>query len=218
MGYTYFNGRKPYDLNLWGIRKQYGEINLFDDMLGVSYIDENGDEHIIVHNATVDPGKYYLLTSLGNANGTFILAPGQYKSCWEKRKHNNKYLALCQIVGYKKFKGWRDNLLDGVLERRPKEDGSFFTDVQGLNMHRSSETFAQLVGPHSSACQVRQVNEEHKLIMKLVDKAIPNYGNKFSYTLFDEEKVFGAPISNVTRGGKAVKGKKWPEDYVRVRK
>jgi hypothetical protein len=216
-GYTYFNGKKPYDLNLWGIRKQFGEINLFDDMLGVSYIDEHGDEHIIVHNATVDPGKYYLLTKLGNPDGTFILAPGQYRSCWERRKHNNKYFALCQKSSYKKFKGWRDNLLDGVLERKAKEDGTFFTDVIGLNMHRSSETFAQLVGQFSAACQVRQVNEEHKTIMKLVDKAILNYGNGFTYTLFDEEEVFGAPVSNATRGGKQVKVKRWPEDYVKIK-
>ena len=27
--YTYFTSSKPYNLNIWGIRKQYGEINKF---------------------------------------------------------------------------------------------------------------------------------------------------------------------------------------------
>jgi hypothetical protein len=216
--YTYFKGRKPYDLNLWGIRKQFGAINLFDDLLGVTFIDSHGAEQIIVSPATVDPGKYYLLTQLGNPNGTFILAPGQYRGCWEKRKHNGRYNALCEIQGYKKFNGWRDNLLNGVLERRTKPDGSFFTDVVGLNMHRSSETFSQLVGGHSAGCQVRQVNAEHLAIMKIVDKAIINYGNKFTYTLFDEEDVF--PENGFTRkrdGSRGVAKKKWPEDFISVK-
>ncbi len=215
MGYTYFKGSKPYDLNIWGIRKQFGEIDLFDDLIGVSYVDADGNERMLVHKATVDPGKYYLLTKLGNPDGTFILAPGQYRSCWEKRKHNGKYLALCQKEDFRKFKGWRDNLLNGVLDRRLKEDGSFFTDASGLNMHRSSETFAQLVGRFSAACQVRQKNEEHKAVMKLVDKAIVNYGNGFSYTLFDEEEVFPENAFSRKRDGSiGTQKKKWPNDYI----
>ena len=35
-GYEYFESTKPYNLNLWGIRKQYGEIDKFEDLLGIS--------------------------------------------------------------------------------------------------------------------------------------------------------------------------------------
>ncbi|MBK9151104.1 MAG: hypothetical protein IPM26_08915 [Saprospiraceae bacterium] len=150
-GYTYFNGSIPYNLNLWGIRKQFGEIDHFDDLLGVSYSDENGQEIILIHKATVDPGKFYLLNRLGNPKGTFILAPGQYISCWQTGLHGkSKYSALVQRPGYKDFKGWRDDILNGQIDRKLDGNGQFFRDVQGLNMHRSNTSFAAFVGEYSA--------------------------------------------------------------------
>lgn len=205
---------KPYNLNIWGIRKQFGELNLFDDVLGVCYNDEEDVQYCIFHNATVDPGKYYMLTKLGNPDGTFILAPGQYKSCWEKGKHKNKYVALRQKDGYLLFNGWRDNLLDGVLQRKVNDDGDFYHDVAGLNMHRSGENLSQLVGGHSAGCQVRQINEEHKSIMNIIDKALNYFTNSFTYTLFDEEEVFSENAERRGDNGKVIKLKKWPDDYI----
>ena len=217
--YTYFTSSKPYNLNIWGIRKQYGEINKFDDLLGISFVDENGKEIIITHKGTVDPGKYYMATKLGNPNGTFILAPGQYRSCWKTGEHGKTdYFALVQVPGYKGFNGWRDNLLDGKLQRRLDASGNYFNDVQGLNMHRSSSSLAALVGEYSAGCQVRQENSSHLTVMNVIKKSLKYFPDKFSYTLFDEEEVFGVPTvvsKSATRGGSTTP-QKWPEDYIKM--
>ena len=219
-GYAYFTGAKPYNLNIWGLRKQYGQIDHFDDLLGISYVDDKGVEKMIIHKATVDPGKYYLLNKLGNPKGTFILAPGQYRGCWQTGLHGKtQYPALVQRPGYRDFKGWRDDILNGQIDRKLDVNGHFFNDVLGLNMHRSNTSYAALVGEYSAGCQVRQYNSSHISIMNLIQKALLHFSDSFSYTLFDEEEVFPIAFSgSVTRSGTSVTSqKKWPEDYVNMR-
>jgi len=224
-GYNYFTGSNPYNLNIWGIRKQYGQIDLFDDFLGISYVDEGGIEQMICHKATVDPGKYYLKDKTINPNGTFILVPGQYLGCWQSGLHNvnkpSKYSALIQKNGYKGFNGWRDNNKNGKIDRNLNSNGKYFNDVTGLNMHRSSSSFATIVGPYSAACQVRQHNKSHLSVMDIIQKSLHYFSDSFSYTLFDEEDVYGVPnlvnTKSATRGGNSETAlKKWPEDYVNV--
>ncbi|MGB4957929.1 MAG: hypothetical protein WBO36_00565 [Saprospiraceae bacterium] len=220
-GYTYFGGTVPYNLNIWGIRKQFGNIDLFDDVLGISYLDETGTEKIYMHQSTVDPGKYYLVTKLGNPNGTFILAPGQYRGCWHTGQHGKtKYAALVQKPGYGLFKGWRDKVLNGRLDRLLDQNGDFFQDVVGLNMHRSNTSYAALVGQYSAGCQVRQYHSSHLRVMEIVQRSLKDFPDSFSYTLFDEEDVFPEVTSrDLTRSsGVQSAQKKWPDDYMNVEK
>ncbi|MBK9256729.1 MAG: hypothetical protein IPM42_14680 [Saprospiraceae bacterium] len=221
-GYSYFTGSKPYNLNLWGVRKQYGDIDKFDDLIGLSYFDEGGNEQFFTHKATVDPGKYNLLEKTMHPLGTFILAPGQYRGCWRTGFHNaskpTKYPALVQKAGYTGFKGWRDNLLNGKIDRILDSNGQFFNNVTGLNMHRSSSSYATIVGKYSAACQVRQHNSSHLRVMEIIQKALQYYPDSFSYTLFDEEEVFpSTPVTRSTRDGSSSGViKKWPEDFISV--
>lgn len=217
-GYTYFGGTKPYNLNIWGIRKQFGVIDLFDDVLGISYVDEIGKEQMLLHKATCDPGKYYMLTKLGHPNGTFVLAPGQYLGCWKTGQHGKTdYLALVQKPDFGDFKGWRDNILDGQLQRRLTTDGIFFNDVKGLNMHRSNTSYAALVGEYSAGCQVRQYNVSHAKVMEIIKKSLAYFPDSFTYTFFDEEEVFGTPQPLITRDGKSMPIKKWPDDFINIK-
>ena len=209
-GFTFYSDTKPFNINLWGIRKQIGRVDVFDDLLGLSCKDENGEILHIFHTATVDPGLYYLQSELINPNGIFILKPGQYKACWEKGFHKGKYIALVQKKGYTGFRGWRDKTMNGLIERTLDANGNYFSDVIGLNMHRSSLSFSEVVGKFSAGCQVRKINDEHKEIMKIIDKAINIYGNSFTYTLFDEEDIFPASKSFKS------KQKMWPVDYIKV--
>lgn len=213
--YTFFSELKPYNLNIWGVRKLTNRVDVFDDIQGISCKDENGNIIHIIHPATVDPGLWYLKNELLNPNGTFILAPGQYFGCWEKAMHK-KHLALCQKDDYHKFKGWRDNRLNGVIERKLTANGNFFMDVGGLDMHRSSETFASLVGKYSAGCQVRKVKTDHLKALDLVDKSIALYGNSFSYTLFDEDEVFPGAVLTRSRGINGEATKVWPGDFMKV--
>ena len=216
-GYVYFSGSKPYNVNLWGIRKRYGQIDFFDDYLGICYTDEFGKEKIYCHMATVDPGKYYLLTKKGHPNGTFILAPGQYRGCWKTGFHGkSRYEALVQKEGYGQFRGWRDNVLDGKIQRRLDEGGEFFTDVTGLNMHRSNTSFSALVGQYSAGCQVRKYYNSHIAIMAILNKAKEYFSDSFSYTLFDEEDVFPNVRTRVLVTGKTSREPVWPDDFIEI--
>lgn len=214
-GYAYFPETTPYNVNIWGIRKRFGKTDLFDDLLGVSCGDEQGNIVHLFHEATVDPGLFYLKNELLNPKGTFVLKPGQYRGCWEKGKHKGKYIALVQKQGYSKFQGWRDNRLDGEIQRQLDVNGNFYQDVSGMNMHRSSETLSSIIGKFSAGCQVRQVNAQHKAIMTVIDKSLQRFGNSFSYTLFDEEEVF--PEAEMqTRSLTGEEAPVWPDSFIKV--
>lgn len=202
-------------MNVWGIRKRFGKTDLFDDALGLSCVDEHGNSVHLVHEATVDPGLFYLKNELLNPKGTFILKPGQYRGCWEKGKHKGKYVALVQKQGYQKFEGWRDNRLDGEIQRQLDAQGNYYRDVTGLNMHRSGETLSNIIGKFSAGCQVRRMNAQHKAIMAVIDKSLLRFGNSFSYILLDEEEVF--PEANIrTRSLNDEAVPVWPDSFMKV--
>ncbi|WP_149243055.1 hypothetical protein [Dyadobacter sp. 32] len=68
--YVFFPEGSAYKVNIWGIRKRFGKVDLFDDVLGLSCGDENGNIIHLVHAATVDPGLYYLKDKFKNPRGT----------------------------------------------------------------------------------------------------------------------------------------------------
>jgi hypothetical protein len=224
-GYVYFPENSPYNVNIWGIRKRTNRVNLFDDLLGISCNDEHGHSIHLLHPATVDPGMYYLRDTLLNPAGTFILKPGQYRGCWQKGLHKGVYPCLVQKPGYSSFLGWRDKRLNGIIERNLDANGHYFHDAQGIDMHRSSSNYADVVGPFSAGCQVRQVNSNHLQAMAIIDKSLALYGNSFSYTLFDEEEVFpnmlNHPIIHAIPGHlpdviNLPQAPIWPEGFMRV--
>jgi len=179
LGHVFFD-KGAYNLNLYGIRNGYGSVNEFNDVLGVAYRDEQGNEIVLEHKGTTDPGSWWLRNRMGNPNGTFILAPGQYRDCWSIGKHKG-YEALVQVGS--PFKGWRDNDQDGQLD----PEGKLYRDVTGLNMHTTSWLKqVDKVGAYSAGCQVRQYTEAHEHIMKLCRKSADFYGNSFSYTLIEK--------------------------------
>ena len=178
-GYPFYT--KPYDLNLYGIRNTSTKVDLFNDTLGVAYIDHFGNEINIQHRGTTKPGLYYLKNKLGNVKGTAILHPGHYKSCWKLGLHNGKYEALVQSERAN-FEVWRDSDSDGELDYA----GKIFTDVAGLNMHTESlVSVTEKVGAYSAGCQVRQNDFEHFVVVNLCKMQIQEgNGNYFSYSLF----------------------------------
>jgi hypothetical protein len=83
-------------------------------------------------------------------------------------------------------------------------------------MHRSSSSYSTIVGEFSAGCQVRQYNVSHLKVWDLIQKALIHFPDSFSYTLFDEEDVFGVPQPILTRDGRSLAPQKWPEDYINV--
>ncbi|MGC3945372.1 MAG: hypothetical protein QM762_12800 [Chryseolinea sp.] len=180
--YKFYDTGK-YNVNIFGIRKDL-RVDLFNDIIGVAYIDENGIQQLRAYTATTDPGTYWLKNKLGNVNGTFILRPGNYRHCWRIGQHKGQYEALVQAEP-RVFAGWRDGNSDGELDM----SGPLYTDVQGLNLHTTSHLkgTAEKVGAYSAACQVIRNVSDFVQLMDIIKKSSALYGNSFSYTLFTAE-------------------------------
>lgn len=175
-----FYDKGIFNVNLFGIRSGFDQVNEFNDQLGIAYRDEFGNGQVLMHKGTTKPGLYWLKNKKGNVNGTFILAPGQYPNCWSIGKHKG-YEALVQLGS--PFKGWRDNDQDGMFD----PEGRIYTDVTGLNMHTTSfKNDVDKVGAYSAGCQVRQHSEDHLMVMQVLRRSAEIYGNNFSYTLIDK--------------------------------
>jgi hypothetical protein len=176
--YDWWEG--PYNVFLYGIRSRSVAVDLWNDVLGICYIDHFGNKINLMHKGSTKPGLYWLKKKKGNINGTAILPPGQYRSCWKIGNHK-AYTALVQKGN--PFKVWRDNNEDGRFDYQ----GTLYTDVTGLNMHTESlERDIDRVGPYSAGCQVRAFDKEHFAMMSIIELSKNLYGDGFSYTLLEE--------------------------------
>ena len=178
-GYAYFkNG--DYNLNLIGVRSDQGRkvTNKFDDYLLLLYY-VSGKLNIKIYSITTEPGRYYMVNSLGNAKGTAILVPGQYRGCWQIGKHNGKYEALVQA---KPVTVYRDSNKDAMYDLKNTDTGLF-----GINIHRSSPYGTSVtVDNWSAGCQVFANSKDFSEFMGICNKQKSKYGNSFTYTLLDE--------------------------------
>ncbi|MFB6342640.1 hypothetical protein ACE1ET_13005 [Saccharicrinis sp. FJH62] len=178
-GYNFFD-RGSYNLNIFGIRSDNPLVDEFNDFIGLAYRDVSRNKIVHLFNATTKPGLYWLKQKTGSVNGTAILIPGQYKSCWTLGFHKG-YQALTQkAIGV--FNIWRDNDMDGDLDT----SGQVFSDVTGLNLHTTSfKNDVEKVGAYSAGCQVIQDDLDFNIFLAVVIKSSMIYGSVFSYTLFE---------------------------------
>jgi len=175
-------------LNPFGIRSKTSQSDKFDDLGGVAWIDENGQETLFNFWMTTDPGKHWLQNPM-KAEGTIIIVPGQYIEVYEKGLHNGKYdcFKQCKPMYYVRDYN-KDTTLDFSLYR-DKEQLKIrgFWAIQGTNLHRASEwKIVELIGPYSAGCQVVQKPETFKKLIGLRDKSILQGYKRFDYTLFEE--------------------------------
>lgn len=178
--YPFFKG--DYNLNLIGVRSKDTASNAFNDFLIVLF-ELDKKPHLYVFALTTDPGVYYRKNPL-NVNGTAVLVPGHYKSCWQLGAHQGKYKALVQRGNMDVY---RDNDKDGEIDTAKKtiERGLF-----GINLHRSNANQSSLrVDKWSAGCQVMASPKDFDLVMALVTKSAEKYGVNFSYTLLDESDL-----------------------------
>lgn len=181
-GYKVFTGSKGLDLNIVGIRSSSRKAGQFDDWITVFWTTGTGWE-FHAYPATTDPGTKYLTKPLRSVRhkGTAILKPGQYRSAYKIGKHRGKYMALVQAG---KVTVYRDNDRDSFLDM----GGSQQTGHYGINIHRAHwKEVLQEVGGHSAGCQVFQDPRDFATFMGYVKKSAKTYGNRFTYTLLDEQ-------------------------------
>lgn len=183
-GYAFFT-KGNYNVNIIGIRSNQGNkvTNKYDDLLIVDYNTNNGHKRQI-YNITTEPGISFMKNP-SNAKGAAILVPGQYRGVYAVDLHRGKYKALCQRLGAVKV--YRDNNKDDIYDLNPiKIDKGWF----GINIHRSNGTWTrETVDNYSAGCQVFSNPKDFLSFMNIIEKSKAIYGNKFTYTLINEEDL-----------------------------
>jgi len=174
------NDSRDFNLNIIGIRSKTAKLDEFGCQLMVAW-KYHGQWKDCSFRITTYPGRRYMVQKLLNPMGCAILAEGQYVSAYKRDYHRGKYLALCQrrdVVVYRD----RDKDEQFDLEERTKMMGLY-----GINIHNSPDGMTTTrVGAHSAGCQVFSDDEEYKKFMNLINRAVENHGNSFTYTLINE--------------------------------
>lgn len=180
-GYVFFEGRKPYDLNIVGVRSTNMRANKFDDSINVFYKNTKKDWEVRVYKITTDPGSYYLEHPM-NVAGTAILVPKQYRSAYKIGLHRGSYEALVQR-GVNPVQIYRDSDKDEILDM---EKNSILEGYFGINIHKAG-TDSTIVEKWSAGCQVFKTRSDFNDFMTLVNRAAKYWGPTFTYTLLEEK-------------------------------
>ncbi len=177
--YQFFdNDKKPYNLNIIGVRSASKAVNLFNETLAIIYRDESKDQHIDYFRYTTKPGLYYLKNPL-HPDGCAILTEGQHLGAMKMRKHRGQYEALCQAKPMPFFR-------DGNLDDKHDFSGKIYTKNVGLNIHQESpKVMSKWIGKYSAGCGVIQARFEY--FMFLIHQGIKHWGNRFTYTLINQK-------------------------------
>jgi hypothetical protein len=186
--YRFFD-KRPYDLNIIGVRASVSVSNSFDDWMTVSYFDEHHVWYFRLFPCTTDPGKPWLLKPMVKG-GTAILVPGQYSAAYtdgfHSRSSGHPYRALEQIQAMTYV---RDNNRDSIIDQSLTLDKSLhFRANLKTNIHRATPgIISKIVGPYSAGCQVLKSATDFDVLMDLVSLQQKHGGpNLFTYTLLVE--------------------------------
>lgn len=199
-GYKFFSNT-PYDVNVFSIRAKERIPNKFNDLINVAYLNTRKKPLIRSSEITTLPGSPSMKVP-PNESGVAILVPGQYRGAYCIRKHNNKYLSMCQRrpqdIPDSRWPGtvavYRDNNRNQVYDMSPLtiQNGHF-----GINIHYSSrEPFGQNVNRWSAGCSVYRNQADHAADLSVIQYSVrtlrknnPNYKGEITYTLFLEEDL-----------------------------
>lgn len=185
-GYKWFDGNKPYNVNIFGIRTMEAD-NKFDDFMFLVYRDKWLRWVINQYPITTDPGTTSLVYP-ENIKGTAVLVPDQYLGAYAISRHRGKYDALCQVKDVVTV--YRDKDRDKHIDI---EEDSIDRGYFGINIHRSSFYESDRVNGWSAGCQVFKKNADFTEFMARVKLSASIYGNRFTYTLFDENDLLIEP-------------------------
>ena len=188
LGYKYFTGDN-YDVNIIGIRNSdtRGRVtNLFDDIITISFKDENGDWQYYEYECTTDPGDDWMENPWIEEKGCAVLKPGQYRGSHKLRLHGGKYLALGQK---KDVTVYRDNNRD---DKYDLDESNTTTGLFGINIHRATARkggTSTRVDKWSAGCQVIASNDNFHEFLDICQSAREIHGNSFSYTLIESKDI-----------------------------
>jgi len=174
--------RRPYELNIVGVRSRRTKSNRFDDELHCFFRNANDSVwEYFVWPVTTDPGTYYLHSPISRDMGTAILAQGQYVNAYALGLHKGRQKALVQRGPVTVIRDYdRDARLDFNSGRQ--ERGLF-----GINIHcmENPASNSREVDRRSAGCTDFAKLDDFKKFIGLCEVHERKYGNQFTYTLVD---------------------------------
>jgi len=186
--YAFFGltSKKPWNVNIIGVRSEVDIFNKFDDALLVIYRDSRTNWEVRSYSITTDPGKVWQEKPM-NSKGCALLVPDQYRGAYKIDLHRGMYEAVCQRN--KNVRVYRDANLNHEHDR---DAGTIVEGMFGINIHRSRSTGeAELVNAYSAGCQVFKNATDFKDFMELMKRSEKRFGNSFTYTLITEGDLIG---------------------------
>ena len=187
-GYKYFTGDN-YDVNIIGIRNSdtNGKVtNKFDDIITISFKDENGEWQYNEYVCTTDPGDDWMENPWIDKIGCAVLKPGQYRGSHKLRLHSGRYLALGQKENVTVY---RDDNRDANYDL---DESKTDTGLFGINIHRATARKggkSTRVDKWSAGCQVIADNDDWHEFLDICQTAREVHGNSFSYTLIESKDI-----------------------------
>ena len=186
--YAFFGltNKKPWNVNIIGVRSEVDIFNKFDDALLVIYRDSRTNWEVRSYSITTDPGKIWQEKPM-HSKGCALLVPDQYRGAYKIDLHRGKYEAMCQRN--KNVRVYRDANLNHEHDR---DAGTIDEGMFGINIHRSRSTGeSELVNSWSAGCQVFKNATDFKDFMELMKRSKKRFGNSFTYTLITEGDLIG---------------------------
>ena len=186
-GYKYFT-QGSYNVNIIGIRNSdtNGKVtNKFDDIITISYKDNDLNWVYNEYNCTTDPGDDWTDNPMLE-KGVAILKPGQYPKSHKIRLHGGKYTALGQQNNVKVY---RDANKDGVYDFN---EDSVDEGLFGINIHRATALEGKTstyVDKWSAGCQVIANNDDWHEFLGICQEARAEWNNNFTYTLIESKDI-----------------------------
>ncbi|WP_299002314.1 hypothetical protein [uncultured Shewanella sp.] len=169
------------NLNIIGVRSSDYRANTFNDMICVLY-QQKSKWQLKQYKATTDAGLYFRKRPC-HVDGTAVLVPMQYKSCWRLGYHRGQYAALVQRGPMTVL---RDNNKNSVLDTST-DNAQLQIGYFGINCHRASAQHeSKRVDKWSAGCQVFANPNDFDEFMTLCRESAQTYGPHFSYTLLEQ--------------------------------
>ena len=186
--YAFFGltNKKPWNVNIIGVRSEVDIFNKFDDALLVIYRDSRANWEVRSYSITTDPGKIWQEKPM-HSKGCALLVPDQYRGAYKIDLHRGMYEAMCQ-----RNKNVRVNRDANLNHEHDRDAGTIDEGMFGINIHRSRSTGeSELVNSWSAGCQVFKNATDFKDFMELMKRSENRFGNSFTYTLITEGDLIG---------------------------
>jgi hypothetical protein len=169
---------RPYDCFVFGVRLAASR-DMWDDALGVCYLDDSGRRCVIIAKATTDPG----VIASPRADGMAILLPGQYRGSHRLGWHRGD-LHRPALIQHGPLMIGRDRRIgrEGEWIPGPPMAGG------GINIHSPHRDRLSDVGAASEGCQVAHTRAGMEALLAPVrQQAARGMGAVVSYTLFSSQ-------------------------------